>query len=546
MIWYDVDVALAAVPVNIAALIDDTDFKTREESVTFDQAGLGLVWNFLTTAGAYTQTAVTPTESAGVYDWTNVGNGMYAIEMPASGGGTINNDTEGWGWFTGFATGILPWTGPVCGFRAAGLNNALVDSAYSTTRGLAGTALPDAAADGAGGLPVSDAGGLDLDGRLDAAISSRAAATLFTGITAVAEWLGLLAGKQAGDATAITEIRATGAGSGTFDPTTDSTEAIRDTAPLGTAMRGTDSAALASVCTEGRLAELDAANLPADVDTLLARITSTLFSGITSLAEWLGLIAGKQTGDATARTELRATGAGSGAFDETTDSNEALRDHVGDGTNLTEAGGTGDQLTAVPWNAAWDAEVESEVTDGLNAYDPPTKAELDTAESNIRGVDSDTLKTLSDQIDTVDSNVDAILVDTGTTLQAELDGIQADTEDIQSRLPAALTGDGNIKSDALAINGSLAAAVRQALAAGVIIPGTVDDAVSPTTTEFEADDITEATADHYNGRSIIFTSGALLGQATSIEDYSLVGGKGHFTVVALTEPPADDVTFVIV
>jgi len=41
-------------------------------------------------------------------------------------------------------------------------------------------------------------------------------------------------------------------------------------------------------------------------------------------------------------------------------------------------------------------------------------------------------------VDTIDSNVDAILVDTGTTLQAELDGIQADTEDIQTRLPAAL------------------------------------------------------------------------------------------------------------
>lgn len=47
------------------------------------------------------------------------------------------------------------------------------------------------------------------------------------------------------------------------------------------------------------------------------------------------------------------------------------------GAGLTEAGGTGDQLTAVPWNAAWDAQVESEVTDALNAYDPPTKAELD-------------------------------------------------------------------------------------------------------------------------------------------------------------------------
>ena len=33
----------------------------------------------------------------------------------------------------------------------------------SATRGMAGTALPDAAADAAGGLPVSDAGGLDLD-----------------------------------------------------------------------------------------------------------------------------------------------------------------------------------------------------------------------------------------------------------------------------------------------------------------------------------------------------------------------------------------------
>lgn len=34
---------------------------------------------------------------------------------------------------------------------------------YSATRGLAGTALPAAAADTAGGLPISDAGGLDLD-----------------------------------------------------------------------------------------------------------------------------------------------------------------------------------------------------------------------------------------------------------------------------------------------------------------------------------------------------------------------------------------------
>lgn len=161
-IWMDVDTALSEVPVNIMSLLDDTDFKTRETAVAYNASGMDLVWNFVTTGGAFTQTAVTPT-TGGTYDWTHQGDGMYTIEIPASGGASINNDTEGFGWFTGLVTGVLPWRGPIIGFRASGLNNALIDSAYSTTRGLAGTALPAAAADAAGGLPISDAGGLDLD-----------------------------------------------------------------------------------------------------------------------------------------------------------------------------------------------------------------------------------------------------------------------------------------------------------------------------------------------------------------------------------------------
>lgn len=178
----DVDAALSEVPVNIMPLLDDGDFKTREESVVYNQSGLDLVWNFVTTAGAMTQTAVTPTEAAGNYDWSNQGNGMYAIEIPASGGASINNDTEGFGWFTGFATGILPWRGPVIGFRAGGLNDKLIDSAYSATRGLAGTALPDAAADAAGGLPISDAGGLDLDAQIGTDIDAILADTGTDGV----------------------------------------------------------------------------------------------------------------------------------------------------------------------------------------------------------------------------------------------------------------------------------------------------------------------------------------------------------------------------
>lgn len=50
--------------------------------------------------------------------------------------------------------------------NAANLNTAA--SNYSATRGLSGTALPAAAADAAGGLPISDAGGLDLDAKVGA------------------------------------------------------------------------------------------------------------------------------------------------------------------------------------------------------------------------------------------------------------------------------------------------------------------------------------------------------------------------------------------
>jgi hypothetical protein len=62
----------------------------------------------------------------------------------------------------------------------------------------------------------------------------------------------------------------------------------------------------------------------------------------------------------------------------------------------------------------------------------------------------------------------------------------------------------------------------------------------------ESDTITEATADHYNGRIVIFTSGALEGQATDITDYALVGANGAFTMSALTEAPTNNGTFIIV
>ena len=133
-------------------------------------------------------------------------------------------------------------------------------------------------------------------------------------------------------------------------------------------------------------------------------------------------------------------------------------------------GSAGAGLTAVPWNAAWDAEVQSEVADGLAAYDPPTKAELDSAFTEIKGgswASTDTLEAIRDRGDAawttggggsaptaaavadavwdeatsghttsgtfgeqVKTDIDAILVDTGTTLDGKIDTIDGIVDSI--------------------------------------------------------------------------------------------------------------------
>ncbi len=132
-LWIDVDTAVK-VPVNILPLIDDTDFKSIETAVAYNATGLALTWNFVTCAGVVSGTAVTPT-TGGDYDWSEpiADKGMYQIEIPASGGASINNDTEGVGWFTGVATGVLPWRGPTIGFRRAALNDLFIDGGTAST-----------------------------------------------------------------------------------------------------------------------------------------------------------------------------------------------------------------------------------------------------------------------------------------------------------------------------------------------------------------------------------------------------------------------------
>ena len=138
----------------------------------------------------------------------------------------------------------------------------------------------------------------------------------------------------------------------------------------------------------------------------------------------------------------------------------------------------------------------------------------------------------TDGLQLIRDAIAAILMDTGTTLPA--------------LLPAALVG-GRIDANVGALSGGATAADKLEASAATMVVGTVDNtAFSPTTTIFEADDITTAAADHYIGRVVIFTSGTLQNQASVITDYELNGGRGRFTVQTLTSAPANDVTFIIV
>jgi hypothetical protein len=80
-----------------------------------------------------------------------------------------------------------------------------------------------------------------------------------------------------------------------------------------------------------------------------------------------------------------------------------------------------------------------------------------------------------------------------------------------------------------------------------IVAGTVDDtAFEPTTTQFEADDITEATSDHYKYRVVMFVTGTLADQVRDVTASELSGSNGKFTCTAFTEAPANNDKFILI
>lgn len=141
---------------------------TPNESVAAATSGLSLWYR----RNGGSTTAITPSDLAAQNSAHSDGglkhldDGYYRLDLPDAA--CASGATE-------VVTG-----GTATGMVVVGSQHALVafDPQDAVRLGL--TALPNAAADAAGGLPISDAGGLDLDtllGRLDAAITSRLAPT---------------------------------------------------------------------------------------------------------------------------------------------------------------------------------------------------------------------------------------------------------------------------------------------------------------------------------------------------------------------------------
>lgn len=86
------------------------------------------------------------------------------------------------------------------------------------------------------------------------------------------------------------------------------------------------------------------------------------------------------------------------------------------GDAYARIGANGASLSAIPWNASWDAEVQSEVADALAVYDPPTNAEMEARtivaasyalEATLTAMKGGTFDTATDSLEAIRNRGDS-------------------------------------------------------------------------------------------------------------------------------------------
>jgi len=254
-------------------------------------------------------TALTDAHSDG--GMKHINDGYYRLDVPDAA-------------FTGVDSVMIG--GTVTGMIVIGTELQIVEYDPNDSVRLGLTALPNAAADAAGGLPISDAGGLDLDTQLANAVPT---------VAAIRTEMDSNSTQLAAIVADTNELQTDWVNGGRLDLIIDAIKAVTDLLP--------DSGALTSLAT--------AANL-ATVDTVVDGIQADLSNATDGLGALKTLIDNVQTK--------------ANAIEVDT---QDLQTQIGTaGAGLTDLGGM---------STAMKAEVNAEADTALTDYDPPTNAEME-------------------------------------------------------------------------------------------------------------------------------------------------------------------------
>lgn len=112
-----VDTAIVMV---VGPCIDDTDFKSLEEAIAYDAAGMDISLIVEKTDGTTAVTAITLT-TGGTSDWTHKDGGYYEVEITAA-----QNAEEGIAFLRGVCTGVLPFESPRYDIVKANIYDSLI------------------------------------------------------------------------------------------------------------------------------------------------------------------------------------------------------------------------------------------------------------------------------------------------------------------------------------------------------------------------------------------------------------------------------------
>lgn len=234
-----------------------------------------------------------------------------------------------------------------------------------------------------------------------------------------------------------------------------------------------------------------------------------------------------------------------------------------------DIGAAGAGLTAVPWNASWDAEVQSEVEDGLIAKGldhlvSTSVAGADVADDSIVAkmvsksatADWDSFTNTTDALEAIRDNMgtaqtgDAFArlgAPAGASVSADILAVDNLVDDLESRLgtPSDLGSGATVaanlvdiegQTDDIGVAGAGLSAVPWNSAWDAEVQSEVDDALvarnldkivlasgtadSGSTTTMVDAARTEADADYWKGRLLVFTSGNVSGQCAIITDFN--------------------------